>query len=965
MKAKADTANELVWFSLECLKIVAEEAKHRFCLGFLEHPEDLGIVNPWDQTSHPASIWKWPEVRALGFNTLAFHQGSYGADTAKPTRILYNEGFSSMGTAGWPNLDEAGKYQGPLGAMSNPPGVTLMRTGPSEDPVFRTSAAAAYPPLMCKAIAECCWKAFLSTSKPTESPLPASGGGSFGGIDDSEDIDGEPLSEGCNEEMPEAHDQSIPLGDSVEPGFGDYDEVEDDEFGTSAVDGFRPPKVGWWGKGSPLRTSPPNSRFMRDGGGFCSPGRWPPTERIRPFRAQLVTALLDAALPVPEQEILVLKIILGKVLEPPLQMIGFETALQLEKLLADQGFPRREPKPKHQVIDFGLLAVLAEAMGDPDAAVAWECLRGVPIGFEEVLNPTPAVWPGKTKWKLDGQDPSKNFSATNANYPSAHLNQEILDEEFKEQRQSGMLKTFTFKEAREKFGERLRIASLAIIPEPSGFRMIFDATHRVKTNHGIRIPDSEQFPGPADVESAITWDHACSPPSRYLSLKSDISKAHKRVPVCEKDWGLQACSKNRPPSNLKDMDSWEIDVNTVGTYGIGSAAWWWGRVGALLLRLIHYLTRVRWGFRFADDFLFLSAPYPGEPRVLVPLFRIFLLFAILQVPIKWSKTSGGTQVDWIGFFFHFENMLHGLSASRSDWIKQWILRVQSNNGVLVVRSLEGVIGRIGFSALVLRHVRPFLAPLYAWVARASASHVAQVPKAIMCVLFWLAHLLTTKPVRSLVNPRIFCGELFRADAKAEGDIVVLGGWESIGGELTPESRWFSIALTVETAPWAFWRGKPFRTISALELFASLLSVVLFRDRLILRSSGRITMSAVTDNQGNESVVKKCLTTKFPLCLVLMELTTWLEELDLDLELQWRRRDTNTEADDLTNSLFGKFNPATRVSLEVDHFAWKVLPSMGKGLLDLFTNIETDKREGPLPPRVRKPKSQKLRQTDPW
>ena len=125
------------------------------------------------------------------------------------------------------------------------------------------------------------------------------------------------------------------------------------------------------------------------------------------------------------------------------------------------------------------------------------------------------------------------------------------------------------------------------------------------------------------------------------------------------------------------------------------------------------------------------------------------------------------------------------------------------------------------------------------------------------------------------------------------------------------------------------------------------------------------MSAVTDNQGNESVIKKCLTTKFPLCLVLMELTTWLEELDLDLELQWRRRDTNTEADDLTNSLFGKFNPATRVSLEVDHFAWKVLPSMGKGLLDLFTKIETEKKEGPLPPRVRKPKSQKLRQTDPW
>ena len=67
---KANLANVLVDFSIQCMKIVKAESQSRFCIGFVEHPEHLGIVRPGDLTSIPASIWNLPELRELGFKTL-------------------------------------------------------------------------------------------------------------------------------------------------------------------------------------------------------------------------------------------------------------------------------------------------------------------------------------------------------------------------------------------------------------------------------------------------------------------------------------------------------------------------------------------------------------------------------------------------------------------------------------------------------------------------------------------------------------------------------------------------------------------------------------------------------------------------------------------------------------------------------------------------------------------------------
>ena len=130
------------------------------------------------------------------------------------------------------------------------------------------------------------------------------------------------------------------------------------------------------------------------------------------------------------------------------------------------------------------------------------------------------------------------------------------------------------------------------------------------------------------------------------------------------------------------------------------------------------------------------------------------------------------------------------------------------------------------------------------------------------------------------------GPVFRADAKAEGQEVVVGGWECRGGTPARRARWFSVRLTRATAPWAFGRGEPFQNIAAIELFASLVSVITFGDEWRKGVKGTLHISGLTDNSGNTSALARLMSSKFPLIVILTEFAAQLRSRGMDLELEW-------------------------------------------------------------------------------
>ena len=135
------------------------------------------------------------------------------------------------------------------------------------------------------------------------------------------------------------------------------------------------------------------------------------------------------------------------------------------------------------------------------------------------------------------------------------------------------------------------------------------------------------------------------------------------------------------------------------------------------------------------------------------------------------------------------------------------------------------------------------------VLHPSAFH--HLPEAIAALMLGIRSKIAQLSVRRCRPLRLDSGEIFRVDAKAEGDCVVFGGWESYGGCPPSEARGFSVVLTKASAPGAFAKGEPFRTIAALELLGALFAFMVFKvGAAWLHGSAFLCLSGFTDHQGN-------------------------------------------------------------------------------------------------------------------
>ena len=128
-----------------------------------------------------------------------------------------------------------------------------------------------------------------------------------------------------------------------------------------------------------------------------------------------------------------------------------------------------------------------------------------------------------------------------------------------------------------------------------------------------------------------------------------------------------------------------------------------------------------------------------------------------------------------------------------------------------------------------------------------------------------------------------------------------------------------------------------------------------------RQVSRVALRGFTDNQSNEALVKKAMTTKYPSSLVLLELAEELAAKKCDLSLTWIRRDLNQLADDLTNEKFDSFDPEFRVPRKGEDMRWRVLDK----LLSCADNFYSELKKRKAAPVGPSGKAGKIRKLDPW
>ena len=950
-KLRAEAGNVFIRQTLEIFHLVA---KHELIL-LSEFPEDLGATKDGDQ---PASIFQLPEFwdaldAARGVSG-AFYQCKDGAPYAKPTRIS----STSVGVVkelymGPPQFDSARWYKGPLPAHCGHNHAGLVKKGPRDSFKTKELDTAAYRPLTCK------WMARVLVEEVDERGGPDR----IGNWDPLSVVDAKQVLAEEGNHLPVLQRRAL---------LAEHDTSDEDEtWGKKAprgsgLNGFGPPLT--------IRRSGRKLPF-NDGLGLCSPGRWRPGKRrttpsklIWSIRSEILNAI-SRHIKDPTKAVCLLAT--GKV-KSLSEVIPEALVCEARKALAraaDQWWDTKQvgSVPERQPFClFNLAGFLREA-GDPDWRVLIEgkynFVDGLPLGYKEPLPRTPAVYERKVKHRKYDETEEILWKK---NYKTVDGKEVVLEKQFEEDEELGMMVKVPTAEAKAEYpGDRLRVAALGSLEKGDGaFRVLHDGTHGVALNNEIIQRDQVHQPGLSE-ERVIQFDQQREENQGvHFVLKGDASKAHRRWKTVRKDWGLQACS----------LDPAYIWLNAVGTFGVAVAGYWWSRIAGCVGRGVTYLmfNQYFWQLLFADDFKWNVS---GQVKFFNMLLAAVTMLA-WGMPLAPKKFLGGISVDWVGYWVDYKRFTAGLSEGRTQWLQKW-LADQLEVKTVVIRDFAEGLGRLSFAAHALERIRPFLAPLYSWTSAIHPSTALAKPLFVNLMLKWILRKISMPGGTSIptANECVDSLEAFRADAKAEDMHAAVGGWDSSNGQDTQAACWFALDVTAKTAPWAFVKGEPFKTIASLELLATLLSVVFLVPTGTSRSA-LIKVSGLSDNKGNSYVCKKLLTTKFPLMILLMELSEQLELRHLWLDLHWVPRDQNDEADALSNMEFKDFDKAKRVEVDLKEVKWILLEEFMEYGLEFQRHMEEMKQQTkePIstqiswePPRKQKKRmpTERLRFTDPW
>ena len=591
--------------------------------------------------------------------------------------------------------------------------------------------------------------------------------------------------------------------------------------------------------------------------------------------------------------------------------------------------------PPGQPLHLRLLRAMLAAASDPDREFLRQAEDGLPVGILDPLPRTPHVFEEQLKWPLENA-PWEASLAWVPNYGSIEEHREFAKAKFEEDVGAKM--------SLGSFLDHYGIHTLAVIVEDEAKdkkRIIHDATHGVRVNHRIKCHDKLRSPGAREKKHLLREHEEAGEVA--FSVVGDIAKAHRRFKHAAKEHGYLACQVDAEEETPGDPASQTVYVNLVGTFGLSCASYWWTRVAACGLRLTYHLLGP--GFPldmllYADDLESMGRGAKGRRGI--PLSYLYL--AAFGYPFKWAKTRGGFRVEWLGMETEYPSYKLGLSK-RATWLVEW-LRGLAVSGKAEARSFAQGLGRLGFASIALDWERPFLGPLHAWSSAVQGkSGPLTLPTMIRVLCGWLAERLENggrlqKPEPLLEGAAPLS---FFTDAKAEDGRAWIGGFfEPVDGCQGP---WFSLEVTPEWAPWAFAKGDPGKVIAALELLATLVGVRLWVPEGNAQKTSRVAIRGYTDNQSNEALLRKAMTTKFPSTLVLMELAEELSAKNCELQLQWIRRDLNQPSPTRT-SLASTLTSG--VDLKGEALEWRVLGRLLAYATSYFEELGSAKRTKKAP-----------------
>ena len=809
---------------------------------FLEHPEDPKLCSKSPNASRCSTIWQTHAVRqwcrTLGLATIHFDQCELGQCVAKSTVLA-----TDLPLRHWTGMTcTHGSHQKPSGVTSSdlsryPP---MMMRGLAQSIVTHTSSQFGPPPI-----------------EDSAHSLQSSGVGTpeepMGGLTTTTTprLQALPV-------PPPTEDSAHSLQSS---GVVTPVEVKDRPTSTptSRIQALLDPTV--------LVRLGFKVRPLRDGGGKPSPGRQPPPLRKPPpVLVELGKKILALASPWST------KVFDSIHKQEKVHPFPEDLLTNVRALICPASDSSCSPGQPFYLEHIQFLAQLA---GDPDADYSTTLKQGVPLGVDTPVLRSPDIWP--TKEELKGEispDPALEAPTGRENYSSAETHAADIRATFVEEMAMDMvLGPFTASEAASHCNclvSELCPGPMAAIDEGDKIRTIYDGSWG-RANAHIQAHCAERTTAPTvmDCMHGIHWLQATQTESsrgklpyahwewpskqeEWMLLKADVTKAHRRIKILPAEWKYQVARLG---------DEWWI--NKVGTYGMASAQIYWGRMAALLLRLVyHTFPLADWGFVFVDDFCWLLRKTLAEPLTTA----ILLLLVAVGCPLSWKKTAIGSSNTWLGFLVTPSQQLVWMAPTKHDLVMSVLSRMA--NEEFTRPELDSALGRLQWATTCCPLTKPFLQAFWQWRMAVKSSGR---PSKLLRGFAKLLYNLFDKDFRhqSSFAPQSSWWGASDASASDDGSAFV-GGWLS---DLPTPSKhqvsWFHYKVEEHLHPWAFKDKKPKRRIAALEMFGTLL-LTMFLCRRSSTSNGYVQLPLASDNQGNVYGLLGEYTKKMPTAGLLME-----------------------------------------------------------------------------------------------
>lgn len=247
------------------------------------------------------------------------------------------------------------------------------------------------------------------------------------------------------------------------------------------------------------------------------------------------------------------------------------------EFLASHGIPASNRVTDGQPFALEILGGFLRLMGDMDQALPGLREEGISTGVWDVIRPSGIFAPEDREhaaW-LDMRSCDENWLSTKEN---ADRVEELLEKEIAE----GWVESWsgTWDHALERWGGKAVCGKLAPVTADGKVDRLVGDSSACGESPNARFPERVLHPHPQDVEAGIGICQGLQQldGNSWCAVVMDVSAAHKHLRLKETDGGMSFFSCKEHLFRYK-----------VAHFGAAWNAWWWSRVAAAIIRILHVL----------------------------------------------------------------------------------------------------------------------------------------------------------------------------------------------------------------------------------------------------------------------------------------------------------------------------------------------------------------------------------------